>query len=91
MVSVPRSMTRSELIIFMATVIAMSKGIDLEQLNEDDVIWNQHVNLATMIYESLDLRVTKDQRSWPCAGCGNIFEQKGLADKCLLSHTIEQR
>ena len=89
--AVPKGITKPELIVFMANVIAMSKGIDLDEMNDDDGLWNRHINLATMIYETLELRVTKDQRSWPCAGCGNIYDHKGLADRCLLKHTIETR
>lgn len=89
--AIPKGITRSELIVFMANVIAMSKGYDLDQLNDDNVLWNRHINLATMIYETLELRVTKDQRSWPCARCGNIYHQKGLADRCLTNHATETR
>ena len=89
--AVPKGITKSELIVFMANVIAMSKGFDLDELNDNDVLWNRHINLATMIYETLELRVTKDQRSWPCARCGHIYEKRGLADQCLTKHSTETR
>ena len=83
--------SKPELIIFMANVIAMSKGYDLDEINDDDGLWNRHINLATMIYDTLELRVTKNDTSWSCARCGHIYEQKGLADRCLTNHTIETR